>query len=287
MSKACHKEARTVLMKAQPIAPALGARVTDVALAEDCLEPQRLAATAAQLQELLYQYQVLVLPAQQLSALQLQALAQQFGQPLEHPAYHTVVDAPAVTILESTASVPSKIERWHTDMTFSPRPPPITLLHAQVVPQLGGDTLWASTAAAYDALSPALQGLLLELTALHDFRKGFAESLAEPGGEQRLAAAVAANPPVSHGVVLEHPHSRRCAIYVNSLFTSRIEQLTALESERLLTLLCSEIIREEHQMRLQWQPDMLVIWDNRVTQHRPVNDYFPAHRRHHRVTIAG
>ncbi|MFK7912877.1 MAG: TauD/TfdA dioxygenase family protein [Pseudomonadales bacterium] len=272
---------------ATAIAPALGAQVTGVDLAQDSGTAEQLAATAERLRQLLHEFQVLVLPDQTLDAVQLQALAEQLGQPLEHPAYRTVANAPAVQVLESTAENPSKIERWHTDMSFSPQPPPMTLLHAQVVPASGGDTLWASAAAAYEALSPALQGLVVELTALHDFRKGFAESLAEPGGEQRLAAALAANPPVSHPLVLQHPHSGRCALYVNPLFTSRIEQLGALESEHLLAFLCAEIVREEHQMRLQWQPGTLAIWDNRVTQHRPINDYFPAQRVHHRVTIAG
>lgn len=265
------------------LAPAIGAMVAgvDLSLAET------LARQGSRLLELLYEHQVLVLPEQALTPPQLQAVAERFGTVLDHPAYEKIAGAPAVQVLESRPEAPSKIEQWHTDMTFSATPPPITMLHAQVIPAVGGDTLWSSAAAAYDALSPAFKALLQDLTAVHDFRKGFAESLAEAGGAERLAAAVAANPPVSHQVVLVHPHTGRRAIYVNPLFTSHIEQLSRLESEHLLAFLTRHVVRSEFQLRLAWRPRMLAIWDNRLTQHRPINDFHPAHRKHHRVTLAG
>lgn len=273
-------------MRVAPITPAIGATVEGVSLSDAGLKRGQQSTIATDLLELLYQHQVLVLPDQRLSPPELQRFAEQIGTPVTHPAYQSAADAPAVQVLESSAEAPNKIEVWHSDMSFSPHPPPITLLHAQIVPATGGDTLWSSAAAAFDGLSSAFQGLAVGLTALHDFRQGFAESLAEPGGEARLAAAVAANPPVSHPLVTEHPHSGRRAIYANPLFTSRIEQMGAIESEHLLAFFCREVVREEYQMRLRWRPEMLVLWDNRVTQHRPVNDFFPAHRKHHRVTIA-
>ncbi len=109
-----------------------------------------------------------------------------------------------VQILESTPEKPSKIEMWHTDMTFRPAPPMLTMLHGKVIPPYGGDTLFASMTAAYDALSPRCRSSLAVCTATHDFAHGFQESLAEPGGRERLATALAANPPVTHPV---DPHA--------------------------------------------------------------------------------
>lgn len=215
------------------------------------------------------------------------AFAKSFGEVLGHPAYTTVDDAPDVQILESTAANPSKIEVWHSDMTFMQTPPSFTLLQGQIIPAFGGDTLWASTTAAYDALSPQMQAFLQPLQAVNDFRHGFRESLAEPGGAERLAPAIAENPPVKHPLIRTHPETGRRAIYVNALFTTHIEGLPAKESEALLAFLYRHVVTEEHTVRLSWQPGTVAIWDNRSTQHKPVNDFLPQHRLMHRVTLTG
>ena len=206
---------------------------------------------------------------------------------LDHPAYATTEQSDAVQILESTAQNPSKIEIWHSDMTFMGQPPSFTLLQGQIIPEVGGDTLWASATAAFASLSKEMQELLTPLTAIHDFAHGFAESLAEPGGAERLAPAIAANPPVQHPLVRTHPETGSKSIYVNRLFTTRIKQLSVLESEHLLNFLYQHVIADEHTVRLSWQPGTVAIWDNRSTQHKPVNDFFPQHRKMHRVTLRG
>ena len=215
------------------------------------------------------------------------AFAKSFGDVLGHPAYTTVDEAPDVQILESTAANPSKIEVWHSDMTFMQTPPSFTLLQGQIIPAFGGDTLWASATAAYDALSPQMQAFLQPLQAVNDFRHGFRESLAEPGGTERLAPAIAENPPVKHPLIRTHPESGRKAIYVNALFTTHIAGLPAKESEALLAFLYRHVVTEEHTVRLSWQPGTVAIWDNRSTQHKPVNDFLPQHRLMHRVTLTG
>jgi taurine dioxygenase len=215
------------------------------------------------------------------------AFAKSFGDVLGHPAYTTVDDAPDVQILESTAANPSKIEVWHSDMTFMQTPPSFTLLQGQIIPAFGGDTLWASATAAYDALSPQMQAFLQPLQAVNDFRHGFRESLAEPGGAERLAPAIAEHPPVEHPLIRTHPESGRKAIYVNALFTTHIAGLPAKESEALLAFLYRHVVTEEHTVRLSWQPGTVAIWDNRSTQHKPVNDFLPQHRLMHRVTLTG
>ena len=215
------------------------------------------------------------------------AFARRLGPVVPHEAYGTVPEAPDVQVLESTAEAPSKIEVWHSDMTFMATPPSFTLLHGQVIPPYGGDTLWASATAAYASLSPPLQALLADVTAVHDFRHGFKESLAEPGGRERLAPVVAEHPPVSHPVVRTHPETGAKSLFVNALFTTHLEGFTDLESRELLAFLYRHIVTAEHTVRLQWAPGTIAIWDNRSVQHKPVNDFFPQHRRMHRVTLQG
>ena len=264
-------------------AGALGAFVSEVDLAD-------LAGSPSLFEEFRQQavlHEVLFLRDQHVPADVFQAFARRFGTVLAHPAYETVSGADDVQILESTPDNPTKIEVWHSDMTFSATPPSFTLLHGQVIPEYGGDTLWASATAAYDGLSEPMKAFCDELVAVHDFRHGFQESLAEPGGRERLAEAISANPPVEHPLVRTHPETGRKGIYVNGLFTTRIKDLGKLESDQILSFLYKHVVTAEYTVRLQWQPGTIALWDNRSTQHKPVNDFFPQHRKMHRVTITG
>lgn len=270
-------------MRIEKAAGALGAYVSGVSLADAAESSDAFAEIRAALLE----HEVLFFRDQDILPVEYQAFARQFGQVEAHPAYATVPDAPDVQILESTPEVPSKIEVWHTDMTFRPAPPCITLLHGQIIPPYGGDTLWASISAAYDGLSEPIRKLVDSLEAVHDFRHGFQESLAEPGGPERLADAIAANPPVTHPLTVTHPETGRRVIYVNALFTTHVVGLSRSESRMLLEFLYRHVVTEEYTVRLRWAPKTVAIWDNRSTQHKPVNDFFPQHRLMHRVTISG
>jgi taurine dioxygenase len=270
-------------MRVDKLAGALGARVSDFNVADAIGSDDLFAA----LQAALLEHQVLVLREQRITPLEQRVLASRFGPIEGHPAYEVVAGTGDVQILESTPEKPSKIELWHSDMTFRATPPMLTMLHGKVIPPYGGDTLFASQTAAYDALSADMRGFLDGLTARHDFAHGFKESLAEAGGYERLKGALEANPPVDHPLVRTHPVTGRKALYVNTLFTVRINELTAAESRAVLELLFRHCICDEFTARVSWQPDTLVMWDNRSTQHKPVNDFFPQHRRMHRVTVAG
>jgi taurine dioxygenase len=236
---------------------------------------------------LLNQYEVIFFRDQDISPQRQKALALSFGPLQTHPAYDTVEGYPEITILESTAEKPTKIEAWHSDMTFRQHPPMATILKSVIVPPRGGDTLWASMTTAYEGLSYHMRNFLESLSAVHDFAYGFKESLAEEGGRKRLADAVSANPPVRHPVIRSHPETGKKLIFVNSLFTTHIEGLDKKESAALLTFLFEHISTPEYSCRFQWQAHSIAIWDNRSTQHKPINDYFPAHRRLQRITIDG
>ena len=265
-----------------PLASALGAELHGVDLTTD-LTPE----VFAEVRRLLVEHEVIFFRDQDISPKQHRALAASFGPLQTHPAYETVEGIPEITILESTAENPTKIEAWHTDMTFRQHPPLGCVLRSKIVPPKGGDTMWASMTAAYDALSKPMQDFLSGLTAEHDFSWGFKESLAEPGGRERLAQAVADNPPVIHPVIRTHPESGKKVIFVNSLFTTRILELSREESQAVLDFLYAHVTTPEFSCRFNWAPNSIAIWDNRSTQHKPINDYFPAHRMLHRVVIDG
>lgn len=269
------------MIRVTRIAEALGAEVGGVDLG--ALDEAAFEAIAAALVE----HEVLFFRDQDLSPEQHRRFAQRFGPLQTHGAYPHVDGVPELTILESDRENPSKIEKWHTDMTFRRRPPLGSILRARIVPETGGDTLWMSLSAAFDALSPAMQSFLVGLSAEHSFEHGFRESLAEPGGRERLADMVAANPPVRHPVVRVHPVSGRRCLFVNSLFTTHIVELTPGESDALLAFLYAHMEREEFSCRFSWRANSVAFWDNRSTQHRPVNDYWPARRRLERITIDG
>ena len=219
-----------------PIAGALGAEVCGLDLAAP-LDPSTLAA----LREGFVAHQVLFFHDQDIGPADHLALAQHFGEPVAHPAYPTVEGFPVINILEVTPAAAPKIDTWHTDMTFLERPPLGSILRARVIPEVGGDTMFASAAAAWEALSDRMQRYLDGLEAVHSFAHGFRHSLAEPGGAQRLAGAVAANPPVRHPVVRTHPESGRKGLFVNRLFTTTIVGLGERESDAVLGYLFSHL----------------------------------------------
>lgn len=270
------------MLKLKPYAGALGAVVENLDLSST-ISP----SVFDELNQALLEYEVLFFRDQPLEPKDHAQLASMFGEPQMHEAYPHVEGFPQLTILENDEANPSKIEMWHTDMTFRASPPLGSILHGVIVPEKGGDTMFASMSAAFEGLSPAMQDFVSGLTAIHDFSFGFQESLNEPGGRDRLAQMVIDNPPVEHPVVRTHPLSGKKGLFVNSLFTVSIKELSKKESDSLLALLFNHVVTPEYTCRFQWQPDSIAMWDNRITQHKPVNDYWPAHRRMQRITIDG
>jgi len=268
------------MLDLKPYSGSIGAEVSGIDLCHSLDEKQ-----FDELNKALVEYEVLFFRDQPLKPEHHADLANLFGQPQLHEAYPHVEGYPQITILENDEANPSKIEMWHTDMTFRPCPPLGSILHGLIIPAKGGDTLFASMSAAYEGLSGKMQSFLSGLSAIHDFTFGFKESLEEPGGRERLADMVLANPPVKHPVVRTHPVSGVKGLYVNSLFTVRIDEMKGRESRALLDFLFEHMVRPEFTCRFDWRTDSVAFWDNRITQHKPVNDYYPAHRKLQRITI--
>jgi len=259
---------------------ALGATIADIDLKQPFDE--KLTAFIA---KALAENEVIFFRNQDITPEQHRAFALNFGQLQSHPVYPTIEGFPEITILENDEKNPSKIEKWHTDMTFKKIPPLGSILLGKVIPEKGGDTLFASLSAAYSDLPADLKQSLEGMTAVHSFEYGFKESLAEPYGREKLAQALIDNPPVEHPVVCTHPVTGKKLIYVNSLFTLKINSLSDSESSKLLEFLCDHIKKEKYQCRFSWEINSIAFWDNRSVIHKPDNDYWPQLRRMERITI--
>lgn len=172
---------------------------------------------------------------------------------------------------------------WHTDVTCDEKPPLGSMLYITKTPEIGGgDTLFSSMYAAYEALSPTMQAFLETLTAVHDGSKPY------KGNYNYDPVDGVAHPRTEHPVIGVHPHSGRKVLYVNAGFTTRIKGLTAKESEAILQMLFRHIeTGVRFQCRVRWEPNTLVFWDNRCTQHHAAWDYYPYSRYGERVSIIG
>jgi taurine dioxygenase len=157
------------------------------------------------------------------------------------------------------------------------------VLRAHEVPEVGGDTIWTDMEAVYAGLPADFQSEIRELRAVHDFVHTFGLALSE----QERAEKRVEFPPASHPVVRTHPVTQRRCLYVNPIFTSRVEGLDREASDALLQRLYAEIPVPEYQVRFRWEPNSIAFWDNRSTQHYAVSDYWPAKRVMERLTIIG
>lgn len=231
---------------------------------------------------------VLFFRGQSLTPVAQRDFAARFGELYVHPFYPGHAAAAEIMVLEHDANRRANTDRWHNDMTYLEKPPQASLLYADVIPPLGGDTLWANMYLAYESLSEPMKRFVSELRAVHSFAKNFTpERFTALGMDDRREAMYAANPPVSHPVTRTNPQTGRKALFVNPDFTSHVEGLTPRESDAVLGLLYEHMARPEFQVRWRWSAGDVAFWDNRWTQHCALADYFPQRRVVRRATVAG
>ncbi|MXP67869.1 taurine dioxygenase [Pantoea sp. Aalb] len=267
-----------------PLSPYIGAQVHNVYINRPLSDDQ-----FEQLNQGLLQYQVLFLRNQVITPEQHYALAIRFGNLHIHPIYPHAKGVKEIIVLDTNNDNPPDNDNWHTDVTFINTPPAIAILSSKLVPETGGDTLWASCIAAYEALSEPLKTLLNQLRSEHDFKKSFQEFKYCKTEEEykKWQQAVEKYPPIQHPVVRTHPINKRKAIFINEGFTTRLVGLNEKESDALLSFLFSHITKPEFQIRWRWNENDIAIWDNRITQHYANADYYPSRRVMHRATVLG
>jgi len=261
----------------RPVGSGIGAEVQDVDLARP-IGPE----LQADLHRALLDWKVLFFRDQHITAEAHRDFGRRWGELEVHP-FLPAGDLPEVVRFAKDQSSKGVENIWHSDVTWRKVPSMGSILRAIEVPEVGGDTLWADMAAAYDGLGEDVRRRIDGLTAVHDFADSFGRGM----DAAKLAEMRTQFPPAQHPVVRTHPETGRPTIYVNEIFTSHIVGLDPDESDELLRLLCAQARVPEYQCRFKWTPDSIAFWDNRSTQHYAVSDYWPAARVMERVTVIG
>lgn len=269
-------------MKIRQVAGAVGAEVTGLRL-------DRLTeAEAAEVRQAFLQHGVLFFRDQMLESAQFLAFSQLMGEPSFYPFVKGLPDFPQ--IIEVKKLEHEKVNFggvWHSDTTYLDEPPKGTMLLAREVPPFGGDTLFASQHAAYEALSDKMKAMLAGLTGISSSAKADVSKTREDRIKEDGTAEARKDYTAEHPVVRTHPETGRKSLYVNEAHTSGIKELPAAEGQALLQFLFQHQVRPEYTCRFVWQPGSMAYWDNRCVLHNPVNDYHGYRRLMHRITLKG
>ena len=257
---------------------ALGAEISGVDLRHP-LEPN----VRDEIAQALLDYEVLFFRDQEICLEDHRRFALSFGEIYAHPIGLPNKDEknPDIFELYSDAEQPYVSELWHSDSSFEPDPPSVSILRAVEVPDSGGDTMWASMTAAWAALSDSWQRFLSGLEAVHE--PGHFLKIATPEQLQHIRD----RGEIVHPVMRTHPLSGRKGLYVNTTFTKRIVGMKKKESQAVLSFLADHVESAEFHCRFHWTRNAIAMWDNRLTQHRVVGDNLSALRRMQRLTLAG
>lgn len=278
--------ATTTALSLQPLTSTIGSVIQGVDLRER-LEPGIVAA----IRDALLDRGVVFFKGQHLSSEQMHAFVSNFGTPIHIDYFGSPMDgtqqkvaAPEEIFTGNLTATRRGTAVWHTDITWIPKPPFATALRAARVPAVGGDTCWADMEAAYEALSEPMKQMLDGLTAVNSMQPTIDR---EPLLKQALL--VKGRPEVIetvHPVVTVHPETGRKALHVNECATTRIVELSPIESMQVLTALLMHIRSPDFQVRWHWSADDLAFWDNRSVQHYAVPDY-EEDRVMQRIELAG
>lgn len=272
-------------IKVYPRGTALGAEIKGV----DFSQPIDIA-TANEIDDALMNHQVIYFKGADIEPEQLVALGRAFGELSVHPFTTNHDSLPEIMVLDNHKDNPVfSTDIWHSDETFREEPPMGTILRCIRSPEIGGDTLWTNMCAVYESLSDKLKSFLSGLEAIHDFRNFRHKFDALPIRERhdKLAEMEEKLPNPTHPLIRTHPITGQKILYVNEQFTIAIKGMKKKESQDLLDMLFSHVKVPEFQFRHKWEPNDMIFWDNRSTQHYAVNDYYPNRRTMHRVTIKG
>ncbi len=278
-------------IRVAPLTCAIGAELSNVNLGA----ASRDVGLVAEIRQLLLQYKVLFFRDQDITRAEHVAFARHFGELEDNPFGGCDPEHPGLVRIYKSPETPNdRYENaWHTDATWRDKPPFGCVLRCVECPPVGGDTMWANMALAYERLPEQIKVQIAGLRARHSIEATFGAAMP---AEKRLALK-AQFPDAEHPVVRTHPETGEKILFVNSFATHftnfhtpahvRVGQDYTQGSSALLQYLITQAQIPEYQVRWRWQPNTVAMWDNRSTQHYAVMDYPPCHRKMERAGIVG
>jgi taurine dioxygenase len=271
------------MMHIVKIAGALGAEISGVDLSKPL--PTEIIA---QIRREFLDHLVIFFHDQILNAGQFLAFAKLMGQPVEYPFVKGLPDYPVIIEVKKLEHERANFGGiWHSDTAYLETPPMGSMLLAREVPPVGGDTLFANQYLAYESLSEGMRRMLDALIAVNSSAKADVSRTREDRLKTEAREDAKKEYVAEHPVVRTHPETGRKALYVNVAHTARFKDMTEEESAPLLQFLHHHQVKPEFTCRFRWRVGSLAFWDNRCTQHNPVNDYHGYRRLMHRITLAG
>ena len=278
------------MLQVRPITGTIGAEIEGVDLKAPLTD-----ALAGELRSALWTHQVIVLRDQHLDIAAQKRLTSVFGDIMQLPYVEPIENDPEVIAVLKEANE-QKVGvfggDWHSDFSFLENPPAGSVLSAVEVPEFGGDTVWSNQAAAYNALPAALREVVDGRDAIH-VGKPYGVRHAPPketrtGGSIRMTRDdPKADREIRHPCVITHPGSGRKALFLNPIYTTRLDGMSEEESAPVLEELYKHAVRPDFCCRLRWSPGAVAVWDNRMTMHYAVNDYDGVRRLLYRTTYSG
>ena len=282
-TKKKNQNKRNSEVSVEKLGAALGAEISNVDLSIPIPTTEMTV-----IQNAFVEHGLLIFRNQDLTQEEYLAFGRQFGELTVHPFATSLPNFPELIVLDNDVdNPPLSTDQWHSDEMFRDEPPAATIIRSTITPPIGGDTLLASMTAAYDGLNPALQEFYSNLEAVNDFKVFRALYQGTYEGRKKLVEMEELFPNTSHPVVRVHPVNKKPLIYVSPQTTKYIRGVRDFESDQILNMLYQLPEVPEYQYRVCWEPNMIIIWDNRSTQHYAPRDYLPHRRRMERLTVKG
>ena len=268
----------------RPLTGRIGAEICGVDCAKDIP-----SAVAAELNQLLNKWKVIFFRDQAVTPAEHIRFAGIFGPVVDNYAAARDPDHVEIQKIRSTYG---NVNKWHTDTSWMVKPAKCAVLHAVVVPEVGGDTMWADGVAAYEGLPQEVKDRIGELDCIHDPSNiGKSYGLDDPDYAARLQKRRdirKQHPLVAQPIVRTHPETGEKSLFLNENLSTHIVGLAPDEGRELLDFLLREYQRPEYTVRFRWRPNSIAVWDQRQTQHTAINDYPDGTPRQlHRVLVSG
>lgn len=274
-------------LRIEPLTGAMGAEIHGATLSGDMDE-----GLFQEIRSALFTYGAISFRGQSWTRADQIAFSRRFGELEVHPIVNGLGTHPEIIKMHKPANMEATFGvGWHTDNTFFEKPSLGSIVFAEIVPPVGGDTLYANQQVAYDALSSGMKDMLEGMVAIHSARDAYTSDTAlekyNSDGPISYRRSDCIETLVEHPVVIRHPVTGRKALFVNPMFTLGLKGMKKEESQPILDYLFRHAIREDFQCRFRWQPGSVAIWDNRIVMHAALNDYQNHERLLYRTTVNG